>query len=534
MGPTKLKGNNQSRVYIRCGVRRLFPFMLAMLLAGCSTLPDVAGKSSSHALENTDQTAIGRAVEKRRPADRELSGFRLLGSGLDAFVARVALAIRAEKSIDAQYYLLHDDLAGTLFLGLLLEAADRGVRVRLLLDDMGLAGQDRRLATLAHHPGIEIRIVNPFSRRTPRLTQLVTRLGSVTRRMHIKTFTVDNQATIIGGRNIGNEYFEADPELAFGDLDVFAVGPVAREVSRAFDQYWNHELAYPIEYLAEDAIRQQDLEELRVDLLRYRNRQLDSDYLRALQDSELAMSLVNGNVSIDWAPVELVVDHADKLVSPRKRTDLHLLDQLRPYGDMIKEELIIFSPYFVPGKDFVDWLETKVEEGVRVRVLTNSLASTDVGAVHAGYAKYRRALLRAGVELHELNSMTENEPWKAWLNTEYESRPSLHAKSFVIDREILFIGSMNIDPRSIVENAEIGMVINSPELAGNIAGWLDNELDRIAFKIGLHIHDNGATNITYRVPAEENGETWFTEPYAGPLQRLGINLLKLLPVESQL
>ena len=530
-----MKGQN-STLHLRnpTGVKCIIVVLMVWSLGACSTLPELTDNPVSHAMEDTDDTTIGRVISTMNPLQPELSGFHLLGSGLDAFVARVALATRAERSIDTQYYLLHDDLAGRLFLGLLMEAADRGVRVRLLLDDMGAAGQDERLTTMSLHPNIEIRIINPFSRNTPRLMQFVTRLGTVTRRMHIKTFTADNLATIIGGRNIGNEYFEADPELAFGDLDVLAAGPVVKQVSRSFDAYWNDILSYPVSILTDYSPESADLEALRVELAQYRKDQLDSDYLHALQDSPLAMSLENKSLSIAWAESELVVDHPEKLYSPRSETDLHLISQLRHYGDQIDEELIIFSPYFVPGKEFVAALKSWVDRGVRVRILTNSLASTDVGAVHAGYAKYRRSLLRAGVELWELNSMTENEPWKAWLNTEFESRPSLHAKSFIIDREIVFVGSMNIDPRSIVENSEIGLVIHSPELANQLADWFDNEVEKTAFRIGLYTHDNGATNITFQIPAEEDGEIWFTEPYAGFWDRLGINLLKILPVESQL
>ena len=220
-----------------------------LIIVGCATLPKDFDRPESYVLTDTENTAFGKAHAKERAAHLGKSGFHLLGNGLDAFVARAVLSNYAERSIDVQYYLYHDDLVGRLFADLLLKAADRGVRVRLLVDDMDLAGRDLGAVALDSHPNMEVRIFNPFSRNVGRTSQLVTRLGSVTRRMHNKSFTVDNQVTILGGRNIGNEYFDADPDLAFADLDVVAIGPVVKEVSSVFDRYWNSELAYPASVL---------------------------------------------------------------------------------------------------------------------------------------------------------------------------------------------------------------------------------------------------------------------------------------------
>ena len=230
---------------------RFFLVLLAVLAAlslvtACATLPENVGRKETFAYSDTGDTLLGREISRQGAAHPGKSGFHLLGNGLDAFVARAVLAHLAERSIDVQYYLYHGDLVGRLFTWQLLQAADRGVRVRLLVDDMDLARRDLVAAALDSHPNMEVRIFNPFSRKTGRGSQYVTRMGSVTRRMHNKSFTVDNQATILGGRNIGSEYFEAHPDLAFADLDVLAIGPVAREVSTAFDRYWNSELAYPV------------------------------------------------------------------------------------------------------------------------------------------------------------------------------------------------------------------------------------------------------------------------------------------------
>ena len=263
--------------------------MALALVAACATLPENIGRRETFAYTDTGNTRLGREITREEASHPPgESGFHLLGSGLDAFVARAVLAHVAERSIDVQYYLYHDDLVGRLFTWQLLQAADRGVRVRLLVDDMDLAGRDLSAAALDSHPNVEVRIFNPFSRKTGRTSQFLTRMGSVTRRMHNKSFTVDSQAAILGGRNIGNEYFEADPDLAFADLDVIGVGPVARDVSTAFDRYWNHELAYPVSVLVGEPPTPEEIAQKRQELNDFVAAQTDSAYLLALRNSALA------------------------------------------------------------------------------------------------------------------------------------------------------------------------------------------------------------------------------------------------------
>jgi putative cardiolipin synthase len=462
------------------------------------------------------------------------SGFHLLGSGLDAFVARAVLAGLAQRSLDVQYYLYHDDLTGRLFTHQLLKAADRGVRVRLLVDDMGLEGRDLSAVALDSHPNIQVRIINPFIRGSSRLTQYVTRLGKVTRRMHNKSFTADNQATILGGRNIGNEYFEADPALEFGDLDVLAVGPVVRQTSAVFDLYWNSELAYPVAALVDERLTDREIADRLVRLDAFVAQQDSSEYVAALRDSDLAQRLRTDDFAFQWGEGQIVYDHPDKLLEDRERTDLHMAAQLRSRFDEAKRELIIFSPYFVPTRSGVDKLVELSKAGVRVRILTNSLASTDVSVVHAGYAKYRKPLLRGGVELYEMNRRLTREQRKEKKGLEGSSKASLHAKSFVFDRDQVFIGSLNLDPRSVIENTEVGVVIDSPEMAEEMADWFDENIDRIAFRLELVQDQDGGERLLWQ--GSEAGEpvTFESEPYSGFWRRLGVKLLSLLPIESQL
>jgi putative cardiolipin synthase len=270
-------------------LRVVFPALLTLLAGGCATLPENDQRSQSTALQDTADTRLGTASQEQESERPGESGFVLLGDGLDAFTARAALALAAERSIDLQYYLYHADLVGHLLTYQLLRAADRGVRVRALIDDMDMGGRDQLLASLDAHPNIEIRLFNPFSRRSQRATQLLTRFGEVTRRMHNKSFTVDNQVTVVGGRNIGNEYFSADPDFAFGDLDVMAVGPVVQQVSGSFDLYWNHELAYPVSGLADGRTKLLSLDELQSRVNDFERANQDSPYVARLRNSSLAI-----------------------------------------------------------------------------------------------------------------------------------------------------------------------------------------------------------------------------------------------------
>ncbi len=370
----------------------LLAILTLVLAGGCATLPEGFDRPESYAYTDTDDTSFGKARRHERTAHPGQSGFVLLGNGLDAFVARALLAHYAERSIDVQYFIYKDDLVGRLFSDQLLKAADRGVRVRLLVDDIHLMGRDIGVAFADSHPNMEIRIFNPFSRKTGRISQFITRMGSVTRRMHNKTFIVDNQAVILGGRNIGNEYFEADPDLAYADLDALAIGPVVGEVSDAFDQYWNNELAYPVSALIEKQPTPEEIEQTRQLLNDFVAEQADSAYLQALRDSNLANMIREDKVRFHWGDAVIVYDQPEKILHDFDETEYHLAPLLKPYAEGVKEELIIFSPYFVPGKKGTAFLTQLSKRGVRVRILTNSLASNDVGIVHAGYSKYRKDL----------------------------------------------------------------------------------------------------------------------------------------------
>jgi putative cardiolipin synthase len=518
-----------------CSIKSLTVIALVVLFTGCATLPTDVDRPKSFAISDSMDTRMGAALSNELAAHPGQSGFFLLGNGLDAFVARAVLAEAADRTIDVQYYLYHNDLTARLFTAQLLKAADRGVRVRLLVDDMDMGGRDIGAAALDTHPNIQIRFFNPFSRKTGRMSQLLTRMGVVTRRMHNKSFTVDNQIAILGGRNIGDEYFDANPDIAFSDLDVMIAGPVAADVSVAFDKYWNSELAYPVKALADEVPSPDVMAKKRAGLAAFVEEQEDSAYLTALRDSKLANLLRNKELIFSWGTGHVVYDQPEKLISPKDHVHLHLAPLMAPYRDSIKKELIIFSPYFVPGKSGVAYLTGLAKKGARVKILTNSLASNDVGLVHAGYAKYRQPLLRGGVELYELNKKMRQDDGKAkkW-GLSGSSKASLHAKSFIFDRQKVFIGSLNLDPRAVVHNTEIGVIIDSPEIAEGMAQWFDQKVGKIAFKLELRPGDGGYDYIVWNGVVDEQPQTLFSEPHIGFWKRFGVGLMGLLPIESQL
>jgi len=411
-------------------------------------LPDNSSRKRSEVIDDGADTRLGRMFREKVSEHPDQNSVLLLRKGRDAFVARALLARRAERSIDTQYYMWYQDTVGRLLIKELIDAADRGVRVRLLVDDMyGSDGQDTWVAMDAH-PQIEVRLFNPFSRTQPKMLQYVTRFKDINYRMHSKTFTVDNQATIVGGRNIGDEYFEADPDLSFADMDALAVGPAVPEVSAEFDQYWNSEHAYPVATLVAvgtDA----DLQGLRDRAGDFFEKSSTTSYLQAVKDSKLANELRAGTVEFHWGPGKIIHDSSEKKDHDANWKGELLISQLAPYITESSEEVIMVSPYFVPGQQATDALCKLAQNGVRVRILTNSLASNDVAAVHAGYSKYRKPLLRCGVELYELNEEIKGEQRQTFNWLPGLSKSSLHAKTMAFDNRRMFVGSFNFDQRSL-------------------------------------------------------------------------------------
>jgi putative cardiolipin synthase len=513
--------------------------VLALLLSltGCASLPTgVEREASAHSDRDGEPSHIAAKSEdflRERPGE---SGFWLLGNGHDAFAARIVLSEAAQRTIDVQYYLYHDDLTGKLLTNALLRAADRGVRVRLLLDDMATPGIDPMLAALDSHPNMQVRIVNPYANRGFRALETLARFDTVTRRMHNKSFSVDNTVTVVGGRNVGDEYYAAAEDVNFADMDVLAVGPAAVEVGKQFDLYWNNALSYPAQSLAS---KPDDLDDVRRELAAYALSQSGSPYAQRVRTSTLVREIEDGGLDFQWGRALVFYDLPEKLVTDPEDRSTHLGPKLRPYTlDRLDQDLLIFSPYFVPGDKGVTSLTDLEKKGVQVRVLTNSLASTDVGVVHAGYAKYRKPLLRGGVEIYETKPNARAPAAKPGGLTG-SSGASLHAKTFVLDRDMLFIGSPNLDPRSGKLNTELGILFESGPLAEAVAGWFDANEGKIAYRVTLdreHCTDKYECEERLRWTAQEDGKevVYFVDPNTGVLNRFFLSIAALLPIEGQL
>ena len=518
--------------------RRLLFLVIALALAGFLTtfiyrLPDISGRSASTAIDDGAATSLGREFAPELAAHPGKTGVFLLPHGRDAFASRALLARRAEKSIDLQYYMYHQDTVGTLLTYDLLRAADRGVRVRMLIDDIyGNQGEDTWVG-LDAHPNIEVRLWNPWKRGASRMIQSVFRARDVNYRMHAKSYTVDNQATILGGRNIGDEYFDADTDVAFSDLDVLAIGPPVAEVSSEFDAYWASEFAYPVNILVREG-SEADVDALRAAEAAFYDQQSTSAYLRALTESDLARGLVGHSLAFSWAEAQVIHDSPEKKSLGKKGRDELLISQLAPYITGAKKTADIVSPYFVPGDRATEALCQLVQNGVQVRILTNSLASNDVWAVHAGYSKYRRRLLRCGVELFELDEMLKDRERRAFTWLPGLKKSSLHAKTMSFDGEYMFVGSFNFDQRSLFINNEIGLIFKDPDLAGASSRHFEDNVHKVAFQVEFS-REGGRENMRWVGGQGGPDVVMEKEPYATTWQKLSVGILKWLPfIDSQL
>jgi putative cardiolipin synthase len=495
--------------------------LVCVVLTGCATLPGEVHPPSS-VLGDTGDTRLGRAVAPGVAANPGQTAIHALAEPRDAFAARVLLARAAERSLDVQYYIWRDDITGGLLCEALWEAAQRGVRVRVLLDDNSTRGLDEAIAALDAHPNIEIRLFNPYANRGGRLGELLTDFSRLNRRMHNKSFTADNQVTIVGGRNIGDEYFGAGSGVVFEDLDVIAAGSVVAEVSASFDAYWNSPSAYPAASLIPKSLVQGDA--VRQTWARLHERPEAARYVEALRRTTLVRDLLERNLKLDWARARVVSDDPSKVLNPPEKTELHMLPHLQAAVGEPLRELDLVSPYFVPTKAGTTALGALAERGVRVRILTNSLAATDVAPVHAGYAKYRKALLRSGVRLYELkpDSLPKGEQRRG---LEGSSNASLHAKTFAVDRSRVFVGSFNFDPRSARLNTEMGVVVESAALASRLSGALDELLPNQAYEVRLA--SDGGGDLEWI----EGDIRHRSEPGTGLVKRLWIGFLSILPIE---
>lgn len=497
----------------------LIVFAGVALLGACTSLPPLQREESA-ALLDTAGTRLGRAIAPRAAAHPRLAGVYALPDPVDAFAARMLLADAADVSLDIQYYIWNADTTGILLFDALYRAAQRGVRVRLLLDDNNTPGLDDTLARLDGHPRIEVRLFNPFVVRWPRWIGYVTDFARINRRMHNKSFTADSQATVIGGRNIGDEYFAAADGVLFADLDVLAVGPVVRDVSEDFDHYWNSASAYPVHLLLEVPSGTGKPAPLAV-----RN-PATAAYLAAVRKTAFVTELLGGTLAFEWAPTRMVSDDPAKGLG-QAAPEATLMYQLTQAVGEPQAELDLVSPYFVPTASGVEAFNELAQRGVQIRILINSLEATDVDLVHAGYVRRREPLLRGGVTLFESKLQAPVTSSSRRVGPFGSSASSLHAKTFAVDRRRIFIGSFNFDPRSANLNTELGFVIDSPVLAWHMAELFETRVPEIAYQPRL----SADGELFWIEQSHDEAVRYETEPRTTFWQRAFVWFASLLPIE---
>jgi cardiolipin synthase C len=500
-----------------------FALALMAALGGCAGLPPQQERAETHAMAPSDQTPLGHAVMAQAQRHPGKTGVVAIEDGRIAFGARVALIREAARSIDIQTFIWHNDATGTLLYDEVLRAAERGVRVRILLDDANTTGDiDRTLALLASRPNVEVRLYNPFVSRSSKALGFMTDFTRVNHRMHNKSFTIDNLVAVVGGRNIADEYFEAGDKTGLVDLDVIALGEVVPHVSAEFDLFWNSVSAYPAKSIL-SGVQPEAREALARRAQAIRDNPETAVFAQAVANTEVVKNLRAGNSNTEWTTARVINDDPAKTLNPENLREVEMLPRLEAAFGRPTTSLDLISPYFVPGDAGTEALSALARKGVHVRVLTNSLAATDVMSVQSGYAKHRRALLQAGVELYELKPEASTIRQRA-AETGRHSSAGLHAKTYAVDGREIFVGSFNLDPRSARLNTEMGLVIDSPGMARRLA----------------QVVENSSPSLTYRLSLDAQGgilwhdgpdKVYTADPETGLLERCVVRIGSWLPID---
>ncbi|MBT8040706.1 MAG: phospholipase D family protein [Gammaproteobacteria bacterium] len=512
--------------------RQFRPFVLLGLLwlAGCASLPDDLQQEYSRGWDRPGETLLGSIIAEAAPDDPSLSGVELLSEPEQAFRTRFAIARLAEKTLDLQYYLWKGDLAGQLLIWRALEAADRGVRVRFLIDDIYHSGRDDLYALLDSHPHFEVRLFNPMANRgAGRYFNYALNRKHLNHRMHNKIFLADNAVAVLGGRNIGNDYFGIDTNANFFDLDVLATGQAAREAGHAFDEYWNSRYAVPITVLDDRVFTPDDLQEARGRLQQAIERVVELPYHVHLDPDDTIDKLREWRDQLSWVEAHVVVDPLERFEGQGRSAivefnEHHIAD--------IDEQFMAQSAYLIPSREGLDHMKELVDRGVRVRLLTNSLQSNNHISAHSGYMKYRKEILRAGAELYELRpDAALREHFRA-NEKNHEVPAGIHTKSFILDEDQALIGSFNFDPRSRDLNSEIGLVINDAEFAREVMAVMEKDFHpENSYRLFL----DESENLRWEIINPDGSKTIYTrDPGAPWWRRATARFLSWLPIEGDL
>ncbi|OTG67988.1 phospholipase [Acinetobacter sp. ANC 4470] len=511
---------------------------LILGVPACSTLPKQIPQPMEYAFDTeTEQTSLAKIVEPLREKNPNLTGYHVLHDPLEALAARIHLIDKAEKTLDLQYYIWDNDRIGSLALYSIIKAADRGVKVRLLMDDNNAQKMEGIYLALDQHQNIDVKLYNPYRFRHYRAMDMVLDLKRINRRMHNKSFIADNQISLIGGRNMSNQYYNVSDNYQFSDVDVMLVGSASDEIIHSFDEYWNDDYAFPVKQIVNPRHYALRFESLKQQLNYYYQEITVQNYLDLATRSHDVEKWLNNSIQFDWVKAEVVHDSPSKIKSKAKK-EQYLNFQLINHLDQPEESVDIVSAYFVPEKKGEKMLSDLAQSNIQVRVLTNSFKANDVAVVHAFYAKYRKNLLKNNVELYEflsapeaenLNANTDEIAEKTKVSLKGLSRSSLHAKLMVLDQKKVFIGSFNFDPRSAYLNTEIGVLLNSPNLAKAIHQTMDENLSKYAYKLVLDANQN----INWKIK-KHNGDikTYLKEPKMKWWQKAGMKVISWLPIEG--
>jgi len=509
-------------------LKRFVVGLVALSVTACASLeprPELPLETAVPVGSGTILDGLIADAEAQRPGQ---SGFRLVREGPEAFAIRSRAALAAGRSLDVQTYIWHDDPTGGFLVVRLLEAADRGVKVRLLVDDMDARAKNYSFAALHAHPNIEVRMFNPFASRSGTLSLAFEALGSlkrINRRMHNKTWIADNRIAIVGGRNLGDEYFGASDEVNFVDLDFAMVGPIVRDASASFDRYWNSPLAYPMDALAPTDVTPAALQELRERIAPRVAQAGDTRFAEELRQNDAVQRLIAGDWPMHWSSKYRFVSD-DPLKAAGKTTGVAGSEVLALLGPLLKasrEKVTIISPYFVPGEAATQALVDIDKSGSDVRVLTNSLAANDVAMVYGGYSEWREELLAGGVKIWELKPSPGSTVQSSMFGS---SGASLHTKALAVDDRIAFVGSYNLDPRSTALNCEQGIFVESPEIAA--------QLERIFQTDSSGEHAWAVALQDGKLQWADGAQTYDSSPQASAGRKFQAWIARVLPVSSQL
>jgi putative cardiolipin synthase len=509
-------------------VIQLAAALFLYFLAACAGQVAPVGpphRTESHALSNPETTRLGKVFESEARNHPGLSGFDLITSGRAAFEARYGFARLAQRTIDAQYYLWADDATGRNMLKALLDAADRGVRVRLLLDDLNLEGADVNLAMLNAYPNVTVRLFNPFTSRSAHLIDFATSFARVNHRMHDKAFIVDNTIAVVGGRNIGDQYFSVNDEANFRDVDLLAAGRIVQQISAEFDVFWNSPWASSLRKVVSDRPTAAEVADIAT---RLRAKVENTSYPFKTELDEPFLQRLTHSVPdrLIWGNATLLFDLPNKPATEEPGVAEALRTKV---GDKLSRELLLEVAYFIPSENGTVRLCDFVRRGVSIRVLTNSLASTDEVSAYAGFMRHRDDLLHCGVELHELRpdaSFVARE-W-TWLHGRSEAE--LHTKAAVFDRREVMIGSFNIDPRSRRLNTELAILVDSPALAAKVARFIESGMSPAnSFRLELESGD-----VVWVAEEQGHEARFYHAPVTGLWRRFEADFLSLLPFEELL